>query len=170
MVQQLLKKTALFGLLLVIILIVGGIGGVLFDRFLIPKIATLPAFSGNQILKKVTERVTIINKTEQVVVREDDSVEKIVSQPATSVVNILTVFPSAITNSLETETTSPVAGTEVVETTTGVLLTSGDYGLHNTLLPVRGSGQCRSFQRCDSADSLLRRPENTYQNSPQACR
>ena len=124
MIKSILKKILLFALLLALILIVGGIGGVLFDRFLIPKIASMPRFAGNQILKKVNERVTVINKTEQVVIREDDSVEKIISQPATSVVNIVTVFPSPKTDSPTKETTTSVAGTEVVETTTGVLLTN----------------------------------------------
>ena len=42
-----------------------------------------------EFFKKLTERVTIINKTEQVIIREDDSVEKIVSQSATAVVSIV---------------------------------------------------------------------------------
>lgn len=84
----------------------------LFDRYAVPKLASVPVLANLGIFKKMTERVTIINKTEQVVIREDDSVEKIVSQPATSVVNIV---------ALPNESAS---AKKEIATTTGVLLTN----------------------------------------------
>lgn len=94
------------------IVIVGGIGGMLTDAYT-PNLASLPVLNSFSIFKKMTDRVTIINKTEQVVIREDDSVEKIVSQPATAVVNIV-VSPSE----------SNIIKKEVATTKTGVLLTN----------------------------------------------
>lgn len=93
------------------IFIIGGAGGVLFDRYIFPELATLPGFSEISFLKKATDRVTVINKTEQVVIREDDTVERIVSQPATAVVNIVAV-------------SGAVGGAKEARTMTGVLLTN----------------------------------------------
>lgn len=117
-----MKKLFLFALLLAAIFVIGGFGGVFVDRYLIPKLAAIPALSGNWFLEKATERTTIINKTEQVVIREDDSVERIISQPATTVVNIITLYNAPTTATRETAT--EVAGTSQAETRTGVLLTN----------------------------------------------
>lgn len=117
-----MKKIFLFVLLLAAIFLIGGFGGVFVDRYLIPKLAAIPALSGNWFLEKATERTTIINKTEQVVIREDDSVERIISQPATTVVNIITLYNAPTTATRETAT--EVAGTSQAETRTGVLLTN----------------------------------------------
>src|SRR3989344_5960953 len=122
MKAPLITKSALFILFLGAVFFVGGLGGIVLDRYAIPKLAALPSLSGNPLLKKATERITIINKTEQVVIREDDSVEKIISQPATTVVNIISVFDAPVAKNGETAT--EVAGTEAAVTRTGVLLTN----------------------------------------------
>ena len=104
-------KTATFVILiLLVILLLGGIGGVFFDRYAVPRLAAMPRFASMDIFKKATEHVTVINKTEQIVIREDDTVERIVSQPATAVVNILAI--------------PEVTGSGSVVTTTGVFLTN----------------------------------------------
>lgn len=72
-------------------IVFGGIGAIIFDRYIIPKFADSSVFSRFAFLQKATENTTIINKTEQVVVREDDSVEKIASQATTAVVKIISV-------------------------------------------------------------------------------
>jgi S1-C subfamily serine protease len=106
------------------------------------------------IFKKLTERVTVINKTEQVVIREDDSVEKIVSQPATAVVNIV---PLADGDS--------VAKKEIA-TTTGVLLTNdgvvatysekpfGNGGVHYSALLFDGTSHPAEFIGYDPLTNL----------------
>jgi S1-C subfamily serine protease len=104
----------------VLILVIGGIGGVLFDRSLLPALSASHWFSESGWLQKLSERTTIINKTEQVVVREDDSVEKIISQPATAVVNIVSVGAPASTESGASEAES----IDTALTRTGVLLTN----------------------------------------------
>ncbi len=107
-----IKKCIFFLFVGIVIFVLGGFGGVIFDRYIIPKLASVPVLENFGIFKKLTERVTVINKTEQVVIREDDSVEKIVSQPATAVVNIV---------ALANESSS---AKKEVATTTGVLLTN----------------------------------------------
>lgn len=91
MMRTIFKKGLFFIVFGILVFILGGIGGVFFDRYFVPELAAYPRFADFDLLKKATERVTIINKTEQVVVREDDTVERIISQPSTAVVNILAI-------------------------------------------------------------------------------
>lgn len=114
------KKALIVAIIIVIIFLFGGLGGVFFERFVLPQLSSVKSLESYSLFKKAGERTTIINKTEQVVVREDDSVEKIISQPATAVVNIVTVFDSSST----TKKGSQIIGGRQVETRTGVLLTN----------------------------------------------
>lgn len=87
--RKYIKKFVFLLVLGAVVFVLGGIGGVFFDRFAVSRLASVSFLARTGIFKKLNDRVTIINKTEQVVVREDDSVEKIVSQSATAVVNIV---------------------------------------------------------------------------------
>lgn len=114
-----IKKIISLTFFVALIFLIGGLGGIFFERFVLPELASYKVFADHPFFKKTTERTTIINKTEQVVVREDDSVDSIVSQPATAVVNIVTVF-----DQVDTKKPLPVIGGRQVETRTGVLLTN----------------------------------------------
>lgn len=74
---------------IIFILILGGLGGIIGNRYLFPYLSTTSLFSKYEFLKKSTEDVTIINKTEQVYVKEETSIEKISSKAASSVVDVL---------------------------------------------------------------------------------
>lgn len=87
----LMKKCAWLGFLVVLIAIIGGVAGILADRVLLPKIATNGFFSKWGVFQKAAENTVIINKTEQVTIREDDSIETIALSASPSVVNILSV-------------------------------------------------------------------------------
>lgn len=93
MVNSLHPLRSLFRLLffVVFVFVLGGVAGVMFERIFIPRLAAFPPFQKIGFLKHATDTVTVINKTEQVQIREDDTVERIVSQPATAVVNIIRV-------------------------------------------------------------------------------
>jgi len=110
-----MKKTFFVLLFVLSILLFGALGSILLNAYL-PKIASLPLLNTWSVLKKATDRVTIINKTEQIIVAEDDTVEKIVSQPATAVVNIVTTL----------QETSPLAkgSVGILPVKTGVLVTN----------------------------------------------
>ncbi len=75
------------------ILIVAGISGIYGDRYLFPYLATTSLFSKYQFLKKATNNVTVINKTEKVYVKEDSSIKGIANQTVASIVNIIS-YPS----------------------------------------------------------------------------
>lgn len=111
--RKYIKKFIFFLFVSVVIFVLGGIGGVFFDRYAVSRLASVSILAKTGIFKKLNDRVTIINKTETLVVREDDSVEKIVSQPATAVVNIVALSKEDFSISSVKE-----------KTTEGVLLTN----------------------------------------------
>lgn len=114
------KKIAVGAILVAFVFVLGGVGGVFFERFVLPELSSVKILQKYSLFKKAGERTTIINKTEQVVIREDDSVERIISQPATAVVNIVTAFDEHVTPQKK----ASVVGGRQVETRTGVLLTN----------------------------------------------
>ncbi len=88
--MELLKKTFRYAAILIAILFLGGIGGLVMDRRVVPSLVSkYPGLSRAPIFRDVVKNTTVIQRTEQLVVREDDSVDAIVSQPATAVVNII---------------------------------------------------------------------------------
>lgn len=72
-----------------IIIALGGFGGILANRYFFPYLGASKFFSKYEIFKKSVSDVTVINKTEQVFVKEESSVTKITNQAAASVVNII---------------------------------------------------------------------------------
>lgn len=85
-----LKKALRWALIVIAILLLGGIGGLLAERRVVPYLVSkYPGLSRVPLLRDAVKNTTIIERTEQLVVREDDSVDAIVSQPATAVVNII---------------------------------------------------------------------------------
>jgi len=53
-----------------IIILLGGLGGVLTERFLFPYLSENTFFSKYDFIKRASQNVTVINKTEQVVIKE----------------------------------------------------------------------------------------------------
>lgn len=82
-----MQKTKKVIFILVIILI-SGLSGMFANRYLFPRLATTKFFAKYEFLKKSAADVTIINKTEQVYIKDDTSINKIVGQTLSSVVNI----------------------------------------------------------------------------------
>lgn len=124
MVPKLIKKSFRVALAVAGIFVLGGLGGVIFDRYVIPYLSSIPFLANRDIFKTLTERVTVINKTEQVVIREDDSVDKIVSQPATAVVNIIAL---ADENNVANKEAATMTG--VLLTNDGLIVTYSDKPL-----------------------------------------
>lgn len=110
------RKSLLSIALLVAIFFVGGAGGLFFEHTLLPRLATSRVFSRLSFVKNAAQNMTIINKTEQVTIREDDSVEQVVSQPATAVVNIIAMR--------DVPKTAKTLGIRESKSTTGVLVTN----------------------------------------------
>jgi len=108
------KKILLFAVFSVFVFVVGGIGRVFFrDRVIPSMLASFPALSRMDMFQNIAGNTTVIERKEQLVVREDDSVDTIVSQPSTAVVSIIA------------SNTKPSATVfQNVKSQTGVLLTN----------------------------------------------
>lgn len=78
-------------LVVIAIALLAALSGVFADRYVFPRLAATKTFQNCSFLKKSAEDVTIIQKTEQVYVKEDSSVEKVASQVDSSVVKIITL-------------------------------------------------------------------------------
>lgn len=82
------KIIALFGIIIATAFL-GGVGFFVIDTYAIPKLSNNVFFSNYSIFKKATENTTIINRTDQVMIQEDDAIEKVSSQAVTTTVTIL---------------------------------------------------------------------------------
>lgn len=78
-------------MLLFLVFLIGGLGGVYFDQQVLPFIRTNKYLSRINFLERAAENVTVINKTEQITIKEDDSINEIASQASNAVVNIISV-------------------------------------------------------------------------------
>ena len=129
--SHLFKKKHLFRLVIffVLIFLVGGIGGVFFENYVIPRIRTNQTLSRLDIFRKAGEKITVINKTEQITVGEDDSINRIASKAANSVVNILSVVDKseAITKQKivpeSEDKKESLSGTGTIITSDGLIVT-----------------------------------------------
>lgn len=130
--RQKVLKTAAF---IVIVFVVGGVGGVYFDQYVLPKIRSNRQLSRFWLFQKAAENVTIINKTEQIDVRGDDAVGEIASQASNTVVSIVSlgsVQPNASQASNKATKASPsLIGTGVVATSDGIVITYRSAILEN---------------------------------------
>jgi S1-C subfamily serine protease len=132
--MELTKKLTRIVMIVFVIACIGGIGGIFLEKVFLPKFVDAPWMNRFAFLRKASENTTIINKTEEVVLKEDDSVEKIASQSATAVVKIVSVshavkvaptFLASNTARVAAET-QPVflSGSGVLVTNDGLLVTS----------------------------------------------
>ncbi|MFA7319713.1 MAG: S1C family serine protease [Parcubacteria group bacterium] len=111
------------------IILVAGLSGILADHFLFPYLTTTDLFQRYKWLEKSAENITVINKTEQVYVKEDSSVARLMSPVVSSVVNVISYPDSDVKN-------VPAAdkyknGTGIIATSDGMIMTYAsaiDYG------------------------------------------
>lgn len=88
--MDIVKKAIRIILIVAFVFLVGGLGGLFVRERAVPSLlASFPSLSRVPMFQNIAGNVTVIEKTEQLVVREDDSVDAIVSQPSTAVVNII---------------------------------------------------------------------------------
>ena len=113
----------------VAVMVIAGMSGILADHFLFPYLTTTNVFQRYKWLEKSVENVTVINKTEQVYVKEDSSVAKLMSPVVSSVVNVIS-YPNP---DVKTPATADKYknGTGVIATSDGMIMTyvsAIDYG------------------------------------------
>lgn len=71
------------------VIMLGGLGGVVANRYLFPYLSSTSLFARYEFLKNSADDITVINKTEQVFVREETSIRKISNGASSSVVSIV---------------------------------------------------------------------------------
>lgn len=81
------KKIVTYARNFLLILIIGGLGGVVAERLIMPYLTTLPTISDIETLKKL-DTTTIINKTENITISEEEGVSKAISKINASLVTI----------------------------------------------------------------------------------
>ena len=116
------KKIAKGIIIIFLIFSIGGIGGVYFDQKVLPFIRTNKHLSRINLFNRLSENVTVINKTEQVIIKEDDSINKIASQASNAVVNIVSITNQKETG-LKTIQNINQSGTGVIVTSDGLIAT-----------------------------------------------
>lgn len=113
MIKKISKKI----IYILIIMIVGGLGGIIANRYLFPYLSSTDYFTKHDFLKKSASDVTVINKTEQVFVKEESSINKISNQTASSIVNIISYPDQGVKKNIQKN------GTGVVVTSDGLIMT-----------------------------------------------
>lgn len=105
-----------------IIILLGGLGGILAEHFIFPYLSENTFFSKYNFIKRASQNVTVINKTEQVVVKEEFSIEKIISQVSSSMVNIISYTKDPTGKKIDF---NPVIknGTGTIITSDGIIMT-----------------------------------------------
>ncbi len=101
------------------IIAISGLSGIVANRYIFPYLSATKLFSKYSFLKKSTEEVTIINKTEQIYVKDDTSINKIASQAESSVVNIV----SYATIEKKGASSTIKSGTGLIITSDGLIIT-----------------------------------------------
>jgi serine protease Do len=109
-------------LIILVIIIVSGLSGIIANRYIFPRLAMTKFFGKYDFIKKSTENITVINKTEQVFIKEDSSINKIVSQVTSSVVNI-TSYAAPEKNALSGKNTNTTTQL-VIKSGTGLIVAS----------------------------------------------
>lgn len=111
-------------LLILCIMLVGGLGGMLMDRYLFPYLSSTKIFSKYSFFQRTAENTTFINKTEQVYITENDSIIKLTNQTASSVVSILSFQKEAAPKTASAKTVSSPnrSGSGVIVTSDGLIM------------------------------------------------
>lgn len=120
--MKLRKIIRLIGIFIAILLI-GGIGGVIMNTYVLPRVIAWSWVSEMGILDAAAERTTIIEKTERITVQEDDSAETSIAQPSTTTATL--IFPKRVTGRV-TEPEMAIPG--VLVTNDGVIATYREDG------------------------------------------
>ncbi len=127
---------------IVIIFFIGSLGGIFGDRILFPYLAGRAPFSEIQFIREAGRGTTIINRKEEVVIRENERLSEVVSKVSPVVVGVRSVSGNTI-----------YQGSGFILTGDGLVVTSNDLllsrGLHEV---VRGETRfTATVEKRDSA-------------------
>jgi len=105
------------------ILIIGGLGGILADQFLLPYLATIPPFSRIDFIQQVGNGTIIINPTEEIIITENTALEQAIDKISPCLVAVQSFQNKILIRQ----------GTGFIITSDGLVITAGD------LVPARAS-------------------------------
>lgn len=118
------KRLINFIVFFVFVMVIGGAGGILTDRFAIPYLlVNYPQLNQYEFLKQVNERTTIVEITKEVKISEDEAIVEAIKSVLPSVVQIVEPIKD-IDGKLNGEFTRK--GTGVILTNDGVIITSAE--------------------------------------------
>lgn len=112
------RKSVSFTVFFLFVLIVGGAGGILMDRFTIPYFLThYPQLNRYEFFKKVNERTTIIEITKEVTISEDKAVVEAIKKALPAVVQIVEASEDSDNEFIH-------KGAGIILTSDGIIITS----------------------------------------------
>ena len=118
------RKLISFIVLFIFVLVIGGIGGILTDRFAIPYfLVNYPQLNQYEFLKQVNERTTIVEITKEIKISEDRAVVEAIKNTLPSIVQI--VEPAQNSDG-ELSGKFIRRGTGVILTSDGVIITAAE--------------------------------------------
>lgn len=153
------RKRAIFYLSVIVI---AGASGIVADRILFPPLFSTKLFARSRFLRSLYDNVTVINKTEQVYVKEESSLGKVASQQASSVVNIA-YYPSpdsAKKSAVSKEqAVNPTHLTGMIATSDGLIITyatdPNPENLKYSVTTADGNTHEAAFYGFDSYSNVL---------------
>lgn len=98
------------------ILLLGGLGGILADQFILPRLAGIPIFSNIEFIQQAGNGTVIINPTKEIIITENIAIEEAIDK----ITPRLVVVHSYWNDSLISQ------GTGFVVTSDGLIITAND--------------------------------------------
>jgi len=119
MIRKKITKLIIAG---IIIFVLGGIGGIVFDKYLVPFLGSCKFLSGYDFFQKSGKDITIIKETERIIIKDDNSVNELAFLATQSVVDIIAIEKIQANNALVKKNRGK-KGTGTILTNDGVIVT-----------------------------------------------
>ena len=148
-----LKKTSY----LVGIILIAGLSGIIANRYIFPYLGANSFFSKCALFKKAGENVTVINKTEQIYIKEESSISKIADRIIPSVVSIASFPQDDPKNPMQKKIKEIINATGEIMTSDGIIMTTA-----NAILPDYFSKNNFSLTNLDRVFKITTSSGNVY--------
>jgi len=120
------RKLARLIFFVLLVFFLSGLSLVIIDRYLLPHLATVKWLGKYKLLKKATEDVVVVNKTEQVTVSEDQTISRYSNNSASSVAEIISYKKDSKGSARLGDSSQVKYGSGLIVTADGLILTHKD--------------------------------------------
>ncbi len=127
------KKILKWLFIALLIFVLGGIGGIFFEKYLVPVLGKSSFFGKYHIFQQMEKNTTIINKTERIVVRDNNLINEVSSNAVSSVVTVFSflddkksIKKNALSKKISNSKSRGKKGAGVILTNDGVIVTYSD--------------------------------------------